>query len=138
MSKTQRILGFDYGLSQLGVALLQQPMGIISPLNIVRCKDGKPDWDAVSAVIEEWQPDKAVVGLPLNMDGSEGTITPRARKFSRQLHGRFGIEVILVDERLSSVEAKERMGQQGGRQNYKKRPADSIAAQVILETWLSS
>lgn len=137
MSTTQRFLGFDYGLSQLGIALLQQPMGIISPLPIIRCRDGVPDWNAVSALIEEWQPQQLIVGLPLNMDGTEGVITPRARKFSRQLHGRYALDVSLVDERLSSVEAKERMWQ-GGKRDYKKRPADSIAAQVILETWLSS
>lgn len=133
--KQRRIFGFDYGLSQLGVALLQLPLAIITPMSIIRCRDGKPDWEAVEQLVEEWQPDCCVVGLPLNMDGSEGPITPRAQKFARQLHGRFGLNVDHADERLSSVEAKERL-YIGGKTNYKKRPADSIAAQVILETWL--
>ncbi len=132
------IVCFDYGLKQIGVALLQQPTTIVSPLPIIRANDGKPDWHGVEALLQEWQPQLLLVGEPLNMDGSASAMSERARRFARQLEGRFNLPVELVDERLSSHEAKSQVAELGSRKrNYRKQPVDSIAAQLIMETWLA-
>ncbi len=130
------VVCFDYGLKQIGVALLQTPTTIVSPLPIIRANDGKPDWAAVESLLQEWQPQLLLVGEPLNMDGSSSSMSERARRFARQLEGRFNLAVELVDERLSSQEAKSQMAELGGKQrNYRKQPIDSIAAQLIMQTW---
>ena len=100
--------------------------------------DGVPDWKQLDILIGEWQPARLVVGLPLNMDDSESEMSQRARRFGRRLEGRFHLPVDFVDERLSSFEAKQHLREQGHRGNYTKDPADSIAAELILRTWLES
>ena len=85
--------------------------------------------------MKEWQPDLVLVGLPLNMDDSESELSARARKFANRLHGRFGVKVEMVDERLSSFEAKSEVMERGGSRDYKNNPVDSIAARLILESW---
>lgn len=132
------ILCFDYGLKQIGVALLQQPTTIISALPVLRATDGKPDWNAVEALLQEWQPQLLLVGEPLNMDGSSSAMSERARRFARQLEGRFNLPVELVDERLSSHEAKSQVAEfSDKKRNYRKQPVDSMAAQLIMQTWLA-
>ena len=106
------------------------------PLSVLKAKDGQPDWEAVSALIEEWRPDLLLVGDPLNMDGSVSELAERARKFGRRLEGRFGVSVEAVDERLSSFEVKHQQREMGHRGNYKKAPVDSLAAELILRDWL--
>lgn len=140
---------FDYGLKQIGVALLQQPTTIVSPLPIIRANDGKPDWHGVETLLQEWQPQLLLVGEPLNMDGSSSSMSERARRFARQLEGRFNVPVELVDERLSSHEAKSQMAELEGKKfagkksggnrkrNYRNKPVDSVAAQLIMQTWLA-
>lgn len=131
------VLCFDYGLKQIGVALLQQPTTIISPLPIIRANDGKPDWNAIDSLLQEWRAQLLLVGEPLNMDGSSSAMSERARRFSRQLEGRFNLPVELVDERLSSHEAKSQVAEfSKKKRNYRKQPVDSIAAQFIMQTWL--
>jgi putative Holliday junction resolvase len=132
------ILCFDWGLSQIGVAVGSALSGSGQALPVLRARDGRPDWQQVGALLEEWQPDLLLVGEPLNMDGTHGALHPRASKFARRLHGRFGLPCQLVDERLSSVEAKEILQQRGHRGDYKASPADSIAAVLILESFLAS
>ena len=78
------------------------------------------------------------MGLPLNMDGSDSDMSARAAKFSRRLEGRFGVKVELVDERLSSFEAKQLLRETGHTGNYKESPADALAAQLILQSWLEA
>lgn len=87
-------------------------------------------------MISEWQPELVVVGDPLNMDGSPGALSERADKFGRRLHGRFGVAIAMVDERLSSFEAKQDLQQQGHHGDYKRSPVDSYAAELILQTWM--
>lgn len=133
------VLGFDYGQRQIGVAVLSAPMNFSTPLCVLRSRDEKPDWQALEAVIKEWQPTVCVIGLPLNMDGSAGALDARVRRFARQLEGRFGTQygfsMMLQDERLSSHEAKEMLREQGSSGNYVSSPADSLAAKVILDRW---
>ncbi len=96
-----------------------------------------PDWAAVQALVTEWRPDLLVVGEPLNMDDSESELARRAQRFARQLHGRLGLPVEMADERLSSREAKAQAREQGHRGDYQRAPVDSLAAEIILRTWLS-
>lgn len=108
MMRNQTCLAFDFGTKSIGVAIGQQLTGTARPLIALKAQDGIPDWNRLEALLKEWQPDRVVVGLPLNMDGSEQPLTVRARKFANRLHGRFGVQVDLHDERLSTVEARDR------------------------------
>lgn len=136
------ILGFDFGLRQIGVAVLSAPMSFSTPLCVLRSRDDKPDWQALESIIKEWLPSLCVIGLPLNMDGTAGELDSRVRRFARQLEGRFGqqygFSTALHDERLSSHEAKEMMSEQGSTGDYVRNPADSLAAKVILDRWVSA
>ncbi|MEY4590142.1 MAG: putative Holliday junction resolvase [Pseudomonadota bacterium] len=137
-SKTGSVMLFDYGLKNIGVAVGQHITQTASELPPLKARDGIPDWDAVGALFKEWQPKLLLVGLPLNMDGSESELSTRARKFANRLHGRFGLPVALADERLSTQEAKQEAWARGHQGNYKQSPIDSIAARIILEAWLAA
>ena len=126
-------LAFDFGLKRIGVAVGQTQTSSANPLDTVAVKQAHPDWDAIAALIKTWSPDALVVGLPLNMDGTEQDMTRQARRFGRQLEGRFRLPVHLVDERLTTREAKDRLHAEG----RVTQEADPVAAQIILEDWLS-
>jgi putative Holliday junction resolvase len=134
---TQTLLAFDYGVKNIGVAYGQTLSGPATEIPPIKARDGVPNWDDVAALLKEWQPDVLLVGLPLNMDGTESELCPRARKFGNRLHGRFGINVEMVDERLSTFAAKEEAAERGHRGNYGQAPVDSIAARLILESWMN-
>lgn len=131
-----RVLAFDYGLSQIGVAVGNSGLGTTQPLSILRARDGQPNWDEVSALCKEWQPDLLLVGDPLNMDGTVSEFAKRARKFARRLEGRLGLSVEMVDERLSSFEVKQQQKEAGHRGDYRENPVDDLAAELILRDWL--
>ncbi len=135
-SATRTVMAFDYGLRQIGVAVGNCELGTTTPLPILKARDGVPDWSAVAALVHEWQPDRLVVGDPVNMDGSAGELCRRARKFARRLEARFGIRTSLADERLSSFEAKQQQRELGHSGDYRARPVDSLAAELILQSWL--
>ena len=124
-------LGFDFGTTKIGVAVGQKITGTATPLGVITARDGKPDWPAVDAMVNEWKPKLMVVGLPLNMDGTTSDMSEAAEKFGRRLHGRYGLPVEMADERLSTFEAREIMEGEGG-------DVDAIAARLILETWFRS
>lgn len=130
------VLAFDFGTRSIGVAFGQALTESGTELKALRAKDGIPQWQAIQALIHEWQPHYCVVGLPVNMDGTEQDMTLRARKFGNRLHGRFGLPVHFMDERLSTREAKEEAYHRNQhRGNYANDPVDSIAARMILESW---
>lgn len=124
---TPFVMAFDPGMTKIGVAVGQRITGSASPVTILRAVDGIPDWSQVEKLVREWQPVRFVVGLPLNMDGSESEMSLRAKKFSRRLEGRFGIPATTMDERLTTREADEH-ATRGER-------VDAIAACIILESW---
>jgi len=130
------ILAFDYGLRQIGIAVGNCLTSTTQPLAIIRAKDGIPQWPELEKIVREWQPELIVVGDPLNMDGSDGVLGERARKFARRLHGRLGLTVEMSDERLSSFEAKQSQRDKGHKGHYKDSPIDSYAAELILQTWM--
>jgi putative Holliday junction resolvase len=127
------LLGFDFGARKIGVAVGQTITRSATPLTTLRSKRDKPDWERIEELVREWRPSTAIVGLPHNMDDTEATIAPRARRFARQLEGRFGLEVHLVDERLTSIEARRQLGKDA----TSLEVVDAMAAKLILETWLS-
>lgn len=131
------VMAFDYGLRQIGVAVGNCVLSTTQPLTTLSARDGIPDWSAIAKLIDEWRPDLLVVGEPLNMDGSASELSERANKFARRLQGRFALPVAMADERLSSFEAKEQQRELGHRGDYKARPIDSYAAELILQTWLA-
>lgn len=128
------VLGFDYGRSRIGVAVGQTVIGTSAPLATIKADQGKPDWHAVQRLMDEWQPTLFVVGMPKNMDGTEHQLTATITRFGNQLHGRYGLQVHYVDERLSSKEAERSISP--GRAKKEKGVIDRVAAQLILQTWL--
>lgn len=134
----QSLLGFDFGTKSIGVATGQMITATAQPINAIKANDGIPNWDIVEKVIKEWQPDLVVVGLPLNMDGSEQPITQRAKKFANRLNGRFGVKTALQDERLTTASAKEFIFERGGFKALDKGKVDSVSAALILESWMES
>lgn len=129
-------LGFDFGYKRIGVAVGQQITCSARPLTTLDAKLGIPNWDAVQKIIAEWRPQALIVGLPTCIDDSEQYTTAAARGFARQLRKRFLLPVHLVDERLSTVEARAQLFAEGGYRKIKQSQVDSVAACVILEQWL--
>jgi len=132
------ILGFDFGKKYIGVAIGQELTGSASPLGSVKAREGIPDWDSMSKFIKEWQPDFVVVGLPLNMDGTEQQLTRDAKKFGNRLSGRYGLKVEFQDERLTTATAKEALFAHGGYRNLKKDNIDAESAKIIIESYFEN
>ena len=132
------VLAFDYGVKNIGVAYGQSLTGSAKELPPLSARDGVPNWQQVKSLLDEWQPQQLLVGLPLNMDDSESELCVRARKFANRLNGRFGLPVELFDERLSTRMAKEEARERGHHGHYASAPIDSIAARLILESWFVS
>lgn len=132
------VLGFDYGTKSIGVAIGQALTGSASPLGSLKAVDGIPKWEQIGALIDEWCPDLIVVGLPLNMDGTEQDITQRAKKFANRINGRFSINVVTQDERLTTTDAKARLFEFGGYKALKKDQIDAISAVLIIESYFEN
>ncbi|WP_312971634.1 Holliday junction resolvase RuvX [Atlantibacter sp.] len=132
------ILAFDFGTKSIGVAIGQRITGTARPLTAIKANDGTPDWTQFEKLLKEWQPERVVVGLPLNMDGTDQPLTDRARKFANRLHGRFGVKVELQDERLSTVEARAGLFERGGFRALNKGSVDSASAVIILESYFEN
>lgn len=129
------ILCFDYGTKSIGVAVGSELTGSATLLPALKARDGIPEWEQIERLIKDWQPQLLLVGLPLNMDGTEQEFTVRTRKFANRLHGRFGLPVSLHDERLSTADARSRLFAEGGYRNLSKDKVDSLSAQIIFEGW---
>ena len=136
MSSVSTFLCFDFCLSNIGVAVGNNLTNEARPLTILSADNGKPNWDAVIALIEEWQPNRLVVGNPIDNSGQATELSEKASRFARQLNGRLQLEVMLHDERFSSKEAKSRARAMGHKGDYATNPIDDLAASIILESWL--
>ena len=132
----QTLLGFDFGLQRIGVAVGQELTGTATALATVRSRNGKPDWDMITELIRTWRPDALVVGLPLHADGSESGFTRSVKRFILQLEDRYKLPVHSMDERLSSHAAAHCEGE--GKFELKSRGIDAVAAKEILVSWLQS
>ena len=126
----QTVIGFDFGTHWIGIAVGQTLTRQASPLSAIR----HIDWQAIEKVLDDWQPQVLVVGLPLNMLGEHQEMSARAERFGRQLEGRFGIETRLIDERLTTREAYQIAID--SRHKKSKPEIDSLAAVLITESWL--
>jgi putative Holliday junction resolvase len=129
-------LGFDFGYKRIGVAVGQRLTCSASPLPTLDAKLGVPNWNAVQKIIVQWDPQALIVGLPTCIDDTELYTTKAARRFAKQLQKQFSLPVYLVDERLSTIEARRKLFEQGGYRKLKKTQIDGVAACVILEQWL--
>jgi putative holliday junction resolvase len=125
------VLGFDYGTRRIGVAAGQTVTATASPLGTIPVWHSQPDWDSINAMIRSWRPDALVVGMPTTTDGTEHRLATAIEHFVRQLRGRYRLPVYTIDEHLSSYEAQRRIP------GANRGAIDAVAAQVILETWLS-
>jgi putative Holliday junction resolvase len=136
----QVALGFDYGTRRIGIAAGDTLTDGARPLGVIDAHQGEPDWRQLERYLREWAPTILIVGVPYNMDGSAGPITPAALRFADALGMRSGIEVVMVDERLSSREAEDLLRQRrasGERsRRVRHRDVDAAAACVLLEQWL--
>lgn len=125
----QTLLCFDCGIKRIGTAVGQTITSTATALEIIKTINNKPDWDSISRLIKEWGPDRLIVGKPFHLDGSRQEMTNIAERFSRQLEGRYKIPVEMIEEQLSSYEARREL-----KSTY---DLDAVAARLILETWLS-
>ena len=130
----QVVLGFDYGTHKIGVAVGQALTGSATPLETLGMVKNRPDWQRIEQLLAEWKPEALVVGHPFEMTDREANNAPAARRFARQLHGRFHLPVHMADERLTSREAWARLGSAAGKDPTR---VDAFAAKLILETWLN-
>lgn len=125
------VLGFDFGMKHIGVAVGQSITKTASPLITLLAKDGIPNWEQINDLIKQWQPQDLIVGLPLNMDGSQQRLTFCTRRFIKRLQAKFKLPVHEVDERLSSWEAKQKT----------KKPKDpkthAYVAVLLIEQWFT-
>lgn len=129
-------MGFDFGTVRIGVAIGETVTGLAHPLTMIPSEPVAQRFERIGALLAEWQPHQLVVGLPTSLDGQDHEMTQRCRRFGNQLHGRFHLPVTWVDERLSSVEAEQRLQQAGQSARNAKHHVDAVAAQILLQQWL--
>lgn len=135
------VLGFDVGAKRIGIAVGSAFGSGARALAVIDVHGKAPDWSAIDRLNTEWRPDGMVVGDPLTLDGGDQPIRKRAHAFARELHARYGVPVVLVDERSSSVEAAQRFALDRAEGRKRRRDAvalDAVAAAVIIERWLAA
>ncbi|KAF3997435.1 Holliday junction resolvase RuvX [Glaciimonas immobilis] len=121
----ETILGFDFGLKRVGVAVGNTMIRQAQPLTIISAISNDAKFIEIAALMQEWQPARCIVGLPLHPDGAEHEMSVRCRRFANQLHGRYGVPTILVDERYSSAVIAHQRGER----------IDDRAAAIILQQY---
>jgi putative Holliday junction resolvase len=123
----ETVLGFDFGLKRIGVAVGNTLLRQAQPLTVIMAATNDAKFNAIGALIHEWRPARCVVGLPSHPDGAEHEMTVRCRRFANQLNGRFGVATVLVDERYSSAVISQQRGQ----------VIDAEAAAIILQQYFN-
>jgi len=134
----ETIMAFDFGQRRIGVAVGQQVTSSASPLGVIGNGENGPDWQQIASLVKEWRPDRLIVGMPTNTDGSPSDISDVVRDFMDDL-GRYELPVEPVDERYTSIEAEEILKLQradGLKGRIRKEMIDSGAAMLIAERWL--
>lgn len=138
LTQPHMIMAFDFGTQKMGMAVGQSLIESANPLALFPMKDGIPVWDELLKIVKQYQPTLFLVGLPLNMDDSESELSARARKFARRLRHQTNIETLMVDERLTTREARDELEHYQAQGRAKKLSADSIAAALFIESWYRS
>jgi len=123
----ETVLGFDFGLKRIGVAIGNTLIRQAQPLTVITAATNDAKFAAIASLVREWQPARCVVGLPLHPDGAEHEMTVRCRRFANQLNGRFGVATVLVDERYSSAVIAQQRGE----------AIDAQSAAIILQQYLN-
>jgi putative Holliday junction resolvase len=123
----ETVLAFDFGLKRIGVAVGNTLLRQAQPLTVIHAATNDAKFEAIGLLIAEWKPQRCVVGLPMHGDGTEHEMSIRCRRFANQLHGRFGVATILVDERYSSAVLSRRHGE----------TIDAEAAAIILQQYFN-
>jgi putative Holliday junction resolvase len=121
----ETVLGFDFGLKRIGVAVGNTVIKQAQPLTIISAATNDAKFAAIETLVKEWQPTLCIVGLPRHPDGAEHEMTVRCRRFANQLHGRFDVATVLVDERYSSAVISHQRGDR----------IDDRAAAIILQQY---
>lgn len=132
------LLGFDFGTKYIGVATGQSITQTATPLTTLKARDGEPRWEEVKRLVEQWSPDALVIGIPLNMDGTESDMSQKARAFAHKLSAQTNLPVHECDERLTTHEAKSLLLELYGPKALEKTTIDSFAAKLIVESWMNS
>lgn len=135
------VLGFDVGARRIGVAVGSAFGHGARALAVIDVHGDHVDWPAIDRLHKEWRPDGIVVGDPMTLDGGDQPIRARAHAFARELHARYRLPVVLVDERASSIEAAQRFALDRAEGRRRRRDAaalDAVAAAVIVERWLAA
>lgn len=133
---TSIVLGLDFGMKRIGIAVGQTITLSARPLKTIQANAGIPDWVGLDKLVKVWQPDALVVGIPLNMDGTEQPLTQAVYLFMERLRDRYQKPVYGMDERLSTKAAREHLYEQGGYKALQDGQIDAVAAQFILQNWL--
>jgi len=134
------ILGFDFGMRRIGVAVGQTATHTASSLETVS-HGREPDWSAIDRLVREWKPSTLLVGLPLGREGDETDMSRAARRFGEALQKRYSLDVLYADERLTSIDAERRFADlraSGSLRRKHSNQLDAMAAQIILENWLGT
>jgi putative holliday junction resolvase len=139
MTKSQVYLSFDFGSKRIGTAVGQTLTGSARALKTITVgANFNPHWPDIAKLVKQYQPHGLVVGIPLNMDGSEQFISQKAREFAKQLQQQFSLPVYEVDERLTTKAAREILFAEGGIKALKSGQVDCVAAQLILQSFLAT
>ena len=131
------LLAFDFGTKSIGVAVGQRITGTARPLPAIKAQDGTPDWNLIERLLKEWQPDEIIVGLPLNMDGTEGERAAKSRKLAKTVELWSGLPVRMWDERQTTCAAADLLDESGTYGSRRKEILDSVSATVILDDYLA-
>lgn len=134
-----KLLGFDFGLKSIGVAVGQTLTRNATPLKSIAAIEGVPaSWQEINALIEIWRPLALIVGIPLNMDDTPQVTTMPARTFAFTLKERYQLPVHGYDERLTTKEARAQLFEKKGYKGLKKGDVDAVSAALILEGWINA
>lgn len=132
------VLAFDFGSKRIGVAIGETLLRRAGVLTTIEAETNEARFAAIARLIQEWRPALLVIGLPLTLDGAEHEMTVRCRRFANQLHGRFGLPVVLTDERLTSAVADAELREAGLGWRVRKGRVDALAAQHILQDYFDA
>jgi len=132
------LLGIDLGSKRIGIAKTDELGWGAHPVCVIARHGGKRDLEAISTLVKEHATTAVVVGLPLNMDDSEGRAAVAARSFAKKLADHLGIAVYLWDERLTTWEAQEILNRTGVKTGKQRKVIDQLAAALILESYLQA
>ena len=129
------VMAIDFGEKRIGVATGETILKVAHPLTTISAEINEVKFTQIEKLIQEWRPALLVVGLPMHMDGGSHLLTHLSKKFAQRLEGRFNLPIVMVDERLSSVEAAQNLSATGVKGIKQKAMLDAVAAQSILQSY---